>query len=487
MTVKDYLRVLRRRWLLVGATILLSVSVAAILTLMSKPKYEAATSLFVTTPTASSVGESYEGNLFSQQRIASYAELVTSADVLATTAEKLNLDTTAEQLADQITATAVPETVLINVTVSDSSPTRAAEIANTVSEVFASRVADLETPDGAAAPMTRVVVAQQASVPDARTSPNNKMNVALGGVVGLLAGFGLALLAERLKRTVGDRDDAEKLTGARVLATLPRAHESWASLIVDFDAPSTGNAEIYRCLAAVIADREDAPSWVTMVTSPDAAKEKTATVINLAAALADSGATVCMIDGDLRTRALSREIGKDDGRGLSTVLNGQAGVRDVLQPFGDMTLLSAGPSAQKPSQLLAVGIAGVVNELRRRFDHVVVDTPPLPQFADALLVSRSADSTVVVARPNKTRRIPLTDAVELLDEANTTELDIVLVGARRRWVFGRANSKRTKTIEATPAANGSSHGAGIGKCTLADRGDSPLAVPRVPSSSTNGQ
>jgi Mrp family chromosome partitioning ATPase len=192
-----------------------------------------------------------------------------------------------------------------------------------------------------------------------------------------------------------------------------------------------------------------------------------------------------LVDGDLRTRALSGELGKQSGRGLSTVLNGEAGVRDVLQPFGDMTLLSAGPSVEKPSHRLADGIAGVVNELRMRFDHVVVDTPPLPQFADALLISRSADSTLVVARPNKTRRTPLTDAVELLAEANTAELDIVLVGARRRWIFSRANSKHAKTIEGTPAANGSSNANGMH--TIAELGDSPWVVPRrVPSSSTNG-
>jgi Mrp family chromosome partitioning ATPase len=151
-----------------------------------------------------------------------------------------------------------------------------------------------------------------------------------------------------------------------------------------------------------------------------------------------------------------------------------------------MTLLSAGPSAQKPSHLLADGIAGVVNELRKRFDHVIVDTPPLPEFADALLVSHSAESAVVVGRPYKTRRALLTDAVELLGETNTTALDIVLVGARPRWIFNRANSQRTKTIEVTPATNGTSNGTGKHKHSIAELGDGPWAVPRVASSSNNG-
>ncbi len=487
MTLKDYLRVLRRRWPLVVATVVLAVSVAVIMTLSTKPKYEAATNLFITTPAATNVGETYEGNLFSQQRVASYAELVTSHDVLAEAVDKLKLDTTPEKLADQITATAVPETVLINVTVTDSSPTRAVDIANTVSEVFASKAANLETPDGAPAPMTRVVVAQQASVPEARTSPNNTMNVALGGVVGVLAGFALALLAERFRRTVGDREDIEKLPGAKVFATLPLVRKPWGSPFVDFDAPSTGTTEAYRCLAAVIMDRGDTQSRVTMVTSPEAAKEKTAAVVNLAAALADSGATVCLVDGDLRTRALSTHLGKADGAGLSTVLNAEAGWRDVLLPFGEMTLLSAGPSPQKPSHLLADGLPGVVNELRKRYDHVIVDTPPLPEFADALVVSRSADSTVIVARPNKTKRTLLNDAVELLGEAKTTEVDIVLVGGRGRRIFTRENTKPTNTIEVTPATDGSSAGRGNGGSTIAALGDNPWTVPRLPSSSTNGR
>jgi hypothetical protein len=93
---------------------------------------------------------------------------------------------------------------------------------------------------------------------------------------------------------------------------------------------------------------------------------------------------------------------------------------------------------------------------------------------------------VVVARPNKTRRALLKDAVELLGETNTTELDIVLVGARPQWVFNRANSQRTKTIEVTPTTNGTSNRTGSGKRTLAELGDGPWAVPRVPSSSNNG-
>jgi len=484
MTLKDYLRVLQRRRLLITATILLSLCVAVILTLTAKPQYEASTNLFVTTPAASNVGETYEGNLFSQQRVASYAELVTSDDVLTQTVDALKLDTTPEKLAAQITATAVPETVLINVTVSDSSATRAAAIANTVSQIFASRVANLETPDGAAAPMTRVVVAQQASVPEARTSPNNKMNVALGGVVGVLAGFALALLAERFKRTVGDREDVEKLPGARVLATLPRMPKPWASTIVDFDAPSTPVGEAYRCLATVLSDPDGRPR-ATVVTSPEPAKEKTTAVVNLAAALADTGATVCLVDGDLRTRALSTELGKTSGRGLTTVLHGEASVDDVLQPFGEVMLLTGGPSAQKPSHLLGDGLGRVLNELRTRFDHVIIDTPPLPQFADAVLISRTAESVLIVARPNKTPRSLLAKAIELLSDANTTVFDIVLVGAHRRWFFKRGNPKHSRTIEVTAAASGTSGNGRNGKRLVAD--DGPWRVPRVPSSSTNGR
>jgi len=483
MTLKDYMRVLQRRWLLVVAATLLSLSVAVILTLTTKPTYEAATNLFVTTPAASNVGETYEGNLFSQQRVASYAELVTSEDVLAQTVDALKLDTAPETLAGQITATAVPETVLINITVTDSSPMRAAQIANTVSEIFASRVANLETPDGAAAPMTRVVVAQQASVPQARTSPNNKMNVALGGVVGVLAGFALALLAERFKRTVGDREDVEKLPGATVLATLPRTRKPWASSIVDFEGPSTPAAEAYRCLATILSD-PDARPRATVVTSPESAQEKTAAVANLAAALADTGATVCLVDGDLRTRALSAALGKTGRRGLTTVLDGEAGVQDVLSSMGDVMLLSSGPSVEKPSRLLGDGFARVLAELRTRFDHVIVDAPPLPQFADAVLMSRTAESVLIVARPNKTKRALLSKAVELLSDANSTVFDIVLVGARRRWLFTRGNPQPAKTIEVTKAPNASHRDVRNGKRVLTDEG--PWAVPRMPSPSTNG-
>jgi capsular exopolysaccharide synthesis family protein len=294
--------------------------------------------------------------------------------------------------------------------------------------------------------MTRVVLAQRASVPEYRTSPNKKMNVALGGVIGLIAGFGLALLRERFKKTIGDPADVENVTESRVLGVLPRGGASAASGIVDFDGPSTAVAEAYRCLAAAFADLGDRAPRATVVTGAEANQDKTAAVVNLGCALAETGATVCVVDGDLRTGALSRLYERDGERGLTNVLTSGVGVDDVLHQVGDLTLLSSGPNSSKPSELFGDGFTRVLDDLRTRFDHVIIDTPPLPQFADALLVSRGADGAVIVVRRDRTTRASLSHAVELLNESSTTLFGIVMVTATRRSIFGRRKAKPAKAV-----------------------------------------
>jgi capsular exopolysaccharide synthesis family protein len=451
VTLGEYLRISRKRWILVVATTLLGVLVALVLSLLATPKYVATAQLFVTTPAAYDIADTYQGNLFSQQRVASYTKLLTDESLAQQTVDRLHLNVTAKELAKHIKAKAIPETVLIDVNVDDSSPERAAEIANTLSDEFATMVASLEKPDAPfRMPVIRVVVAQPASIPQYRVSPRKKLNLLLGAIIGAIAGFGAALLRERIDKSVSDRGEVENLTGARVLATLPPGDKASPAAVIDFDGSSTDIAEAYRCLGATVADLDDNLPRVMVVTSPGAVDEKTAVAVNLAQALAEANHTVCLVDGDLRTRALSQQFDKEGAEGLSSVLRDGLRVPDIIQPvgFGGLTFLSAGPAAANPSELLAPsGLVGVIDNLRAMFDQVIIDTPPLPQFADAVLVARRADGAVLVIRQDETNRDELARAANLLSDGNATLLGTVMMAARRRPIIMRRKSKRAKVTQ----------------------------------------
>ena len=189
------------------------------ITLLTTPFYQASTRLFVSAKAAASVTEMYQGNLFSQQRVLSYAQLLTGETLAQRTIDKLGLEMAPAALQENVTATARPDTVLINVAVLDESPVRARDIANALSDEFVVMVRELETPEGGITPDARVVVEQHASIPDHPVIPKTARNIALGLALGVALGFGFAVLRDLLDNTVKDRETLEEITGAGLVGT----------------------------------------------------------------------------------------------------------------------------------------------------------------------------------------------------------------------------------------------------------------------------
>ncbi len=225
MNLRDVAKkLLRTRWITVGVTSMVVVLGAVAYTLLTTPLYQASTRLFVSaTSGGSSVSDLYQGNLFSQQRVLSYAELLNGETVAQRTIDKLGgLDMSAETLRGRIKATAKPDTVLIDVQVLDESPVRARDIANTLSDEFVGLVNELETPKAGDQPNARVVVEQRASIPSSPVVPNPVRNISLGLGLGLMAGVGLAVLRDLLDNTVKKSPESlEQITDSSIVGHIP--------------------------------------------------------------------------------------------------------------------------------------------------------------------------------------------------------------------------------------------------------------------------
>jgi receptor protein-tyrosine kinase len=131
---QEYAKLLRSRWITVFSAILAAVLGAFILTLLTTPLYEASTRLFVSTTAGASASDLYQSSRYSQERVLSYSELITGETLANRTIEKLNLEKSPQELSEQVTARATPNTVLIAVKVRDASPVQARDIANAMSE-----------------------------------------------------------------------------------------------------------------------------------------------------------------------------------------------------------------------------------------------------------------------------------------------------------------------------------------------------------------
>ena len=246
MDLHEFLRVIRTRWVTILVTATTAILASGAFTLLQTPQYEASTRLFVSTAAGTSVADLYSGNRLSQERVLSYAQLIMGETLAQRTVDRLDLDIDAETLKEKVTAKAKPDTVLIEVSVIDTSPIRARDVANALSDEFVVMVRELETPDQGAKPDARVVVEQRATIPSKPVVPRKKLNLAIGVLVGAMLGIGLAFVRDVLDNTVKDRETLERVTGTGVVGMVPLDKARRERPAISFDSDNSSAAEAFR-------------------------------------------------------------------------------------------------------------------------------------------------------------------------------------------------------------------------------------------------
>lgn len=429
MNLQDFVKALRARWITVCVTLIAAVVGATAVTLLTTPLYQASTRLFVSTNGGSSVAETYQGNRFSQERVVSYAQLLTGETLAQRTINKLGLDMSATKLSSSITANAKLDTVLIDVAVLDASAVRARDIANTLSDEFVVMIRELETPEDGAPPNARVVVEQRASIPVSPVVPKTGRNLLIGLCLGLLLGIGVAVLRESLDNTVKDRESLEEITRTGLVGSIPLDKERRKEAPISYDSDNSAIAEAFRKLRTNLQFLAvDNPPRVIAVTSSTPSEGKSTTAINIALALAEAEHNVVLVDGDMRRPTLHKYLDLVQPVGFSTVLSGGASLDEALQKtrFHGLTVLTAGAIPPNPSELLgSLTAKKLLNELRTQFDYVIVDSTPLLAVTDAAILAAAADGVLIMARFGQTKREQLVHAVGNLEDVGATVLGAV--------------------------------------------------------------
>lgn len=406
MDLRDYLNALRKGWWIVIACIAVTLAVAAVITVRTPKQYASTVTFFVTTSTSGTVTDAYQGGLFSQQRVKSYADLLTSERLAKQVIASQSLDLTPDQVSARITAAVQPDTVLLEATITDTSRVRAQQIAQGVTTDFATLVQTLETPPDAKTATVKVEVVAGPNLQSAPVSPKPLRDLGLAGVLGLLAGVGLALLRERLDTSVKTLEQLQELTGSPSLSAIAFDQAARKSpLLLDRTSHSPRSEALRQLRTNLQFVDIDHPPRVVVVTSalPDEGKSSTAT--NLAITLAESETTVLLLEGDLRRPRAAEYLGLEGAIGLTNVLVGQVELDDALQSWGDggLSVLPSGSIPPNPSELLASGgMERLLVQLRDRFDVVVIDSPPLLPVTDAAVLAVRSDGALLVVRHGST-------------------------------------------------------------------------------------
>jgi capsular exopolysaccharide synthesis family protein len=429
--LRDYIHVLRKSWVLIVALTLVATAAAATFSLLQTPGYSATSKVFVSTQSGGTVSELAQGNTFTVQRVSTYSDLATTPIVLLPVIADLDLDTNELDLAATITVSAPLNTSIIEITVTNTDPVLAADIANATSESLTRVVDRIESPtSGEAASPVKLTPVQQATVPAIPVSPNVPLNIALGLLVGLAVGVGLAVLRQVLDTRIRNEHDLAQVTDAAVIGGIVYDAKAQARPLIVQDDPRSPRAESFRTLRTNLQFLDIGHSSHSfVVTSSIESEGKSTTAANLAIALSDSGASVLLVDGDLRRPKVADYMGLEGTVGLTDVLIGGAEIADVVQPWGRarLSVLPAGKIPPNPSELLgSATMERLVHDLNQQYDFILFDAPPLLPVTDAAILSKLVGGALLVVAAGRANKHHVTGAIGTLENVGASVSGVIL-------------------------------------------------------------
>lgn len=400
------------------------------ISLLIKPKYVSQTKLFVALQNSSSVSELQQGNVFTQARVRSYVETVSTPVVLQPVIESLGLPDSPETLASKITAVSDANTVLITISVADESPVQAASIAQAVGASLVDAVDVLEKPARGEISPVKLSIVTPAVAATSPVSPNVRMNVLLGLLAGLAIGVGIIALRSVLDTRIRGEIDLRRLTDSPVLGGISFDSDAAKKPLLTQAATQSPRAESFRQLRtnlqfAHVSHR----SKTVLLTSSLPGEGKTTTAVNLAIALAQAGQKVALVDADLRRPMVAEYLGLERNAGLTTALIGQADLDDLLQPWGEdnLFILTSGQIPPNPSELLgSEAMRELILRLESAFDAVIIDAPPLLPVTDAAVLAQQVGGVVLVVGSQKVRTNDLEKSLAALEMVDADLLGIVM-------------------------------------------------------------
>ncbi|WP_144601392.1 polysaccharide biosynthesis tyrosine autokinase [Arthrobacter sp. AG367] len=430
MDIRDTLRAIQRNWLVVVVASLVGVICGAGASMLVAPTYTADTELFVAIQGSGSITELQQGNVFSQARVQSYVETVTTPVVLKPAIDSLGLTSSPTQLASKIKVSTNPNTVLVKISVSDTSPVQSAAIAQAVADSLVKVVDELEKPRTGGTSPVKLSIVRPAEAPSAPSAPNTKVNIIAGLAIGLLVGAGLAVLRQSLDSRLRSENDLKLVTDSPVLGGITFDQGAVKQPLLTEVQSQSPRSEAFRQIRTNLHfATASVTSKSVLVTSSVPGEGKTTTATNLALTLASTGQSVCLIDADLRRPMVGDYLGLDRHAGLTTAILGRSELDDLLQPWGQDSLyvLTSGQIPPNPSELLGSDtMHQILLQLENDFDVVVIDAPPMLPVTDAAVLSQYVGGVLLVVGTHVIRKQQLIKTLASLNMVSAKVLGVVL-------------------------------------------------------------
>lgn len=447
-------------------------------------------------------------------RLGNMAEKTVGQLAGAKTASPLARGLTKEKITEALSVSAQGESNIVDITATATSPTLAAEIANTYASIFvkeqqdsnhdyyASALSLVDKELAALSPKQRlgatalalagraqslgvlaelrngnVEVAQAATVPTSPSSPKVSRNTLLGALLGLLLGLGVAFLLERLDRRIREPKDLEAIYGLPLLGVVPESKALSRSLQRDGTTRSvlpSGESEAFHLIRAHLRYfNVDRQLRALMIASAAPGDGKTTIARHLAAAAARMGSHVLLMEVDLRRPTIAQQFGIPSGPGLSDVLIGAVPLSEAKQSIAvdapadgssarDFDVLVSGATLPpNPGELIeSHAMQDLLDQAKSTYDLIVIDTPPLTAVSDAFPLLGRVDGVIIVGRVGRNRRDIAERLHETLTGAGAPLLGVVANGVKASgrgayaYAYDYAQAAPSKQPPSSPSANG---------------------------------
>jgi polysaccharide biosynthesis transport protein len=397
---------------LVALVVVLCAVLGAVFAFTRQEKYESTAKISIT-PDVESQGFVPSENL--STALATYAETAESGTVRGEAEEILNRPLDAE-----VDASTEEGTGILEISTRADSATEARDATDAVTDSFMEGIEDDQ--------FVNAEIIEPAETPDAAVQPRPPLIIATSIAVGLGMAVLLAIALDRFRRRIETPEDLAEVTNLPLLAQIPRkpalARDGNPSRIWN-DPDMADVQEAFRSFRTHFAFLAEGKPPAIHITSASVGAGKTTTVANVGVAFAQMGVKTALVDADLRRPALHRLFGVD---GPSWVQNPEPADPTAGREtaFPNLYVLPAGPPVSDPAAVLHLMFARTLENLRRSFAVILIDSPPVLGVSDALITARWADGVVLVVAARQDKPSSVEHAIDELQIAQAKIKGVVL-------------------------------------------------------------